>query len=139
MQLSITCCRHQIVDVFLIPSVGTIIVIIMPYHLGSVLRKHVYKICDHVWLYTACSATEVGYNIKIYHKTNLVVLASGRISKALIRLQGCAGWSAPTCCSHATMLSYHGQSHSFCYPIPHTHALEYTHTNTHTDFITTEQ
>ena len=43
-----------------------------------------------------CSDTETRWKIKILHQASLDILLSNKqITKALIRLRGCTGWSTP--------------------------------------------
>ena len=43
-----------------------------------------------------CSALETSYNIEIFYKASLdIILCRERITKVLIRLRRCTGWSAP--------------------------------------------
>ena len=49
-----------------------------------------------VRLKPTCSDTETRWKIKILHEASLDILLSNKqITKALIRLLGCAGWSVP--------------------------------------------
>ena len=51
---------------------------------------------DFVLLKPASSVTETSLSAEIWHVTNVViVLYAERRTKALTRLRGCAGWSAP--------------------------------------------
>ena len=51
---------------------------------------------SHVRLKPTCSDTETRWKIKILHEASLDILLSNKqITKALIRLRGCTGWSAP--------------------------------------------
>ena len=66
------------------------------YVLGCDARKPVFRVPDKVNFKPACSATETSYKIKILLVASLnMILSNKRITKALIRLRGCAGWSAP--------------------------------------------
>ena len=43
-----------------------------------------------------CSATEISYNLESSHVASSAgILSRKRITKTLIRLRGCAGWSVP--------------------------------------------
>ena len=54
------------------------------------------RVCDQLRFKPACSATETSYNLEILDlETRDIILSQGRTTKALIRLRGCAGWSAP--------------------------------------------
>ena len=51
---------------------------------------------DQVRLEPACSASETSYRLEILDiETRGIIISQQRIIKALIRLRGCAGWSAP--------------------------------------------
>ena len=51
---------------------------------------------SHVRLKPTCSDTETRWKIKFLHEESLDILLSNKqITKALIRLRGCTGWSAP--------------------------------------------
>ena len=54
-------------------------------HMSLVTRKPVFGVCDQIRLKPAC----------LHVKTKDIILSKQRITKALIRLRGCAGWSAP--------------------------------------------
>ena len=63
------------------------------YQTSHVTRKPVFGICYKVRLKPACSATE---SIEISSiASSGITLYRQRTIKALIRLRGCAGWSAP--------------------------------------------
>ena len=67
----------------------------IPIHMSFVTRKPVFGISDQVRLKPACSVTEVSQRLEIsYTETRGIILSRQRITKALIRLRGCAGWSA---------------------------------------------
>ena len=64
-------------------------------HLSPVIRKPVFGVCDQVTLKPACSPTETSYSVEISDReTRGIVLSSQRITKMLIRLCRCTGWSA---------------------------------------------
>ena len=64
--------------------------------MGLVVRKPVFRISDIARLKPACSATETSLKNEISLEASLdIILSSKRITKALIRLRGCAGWSVP--------------------------------------------
>ena len=51
---------------------------------------------SHVRLKPTCSDTETRWKIRILHEASIDILLSNKqITKALIRLRGCTGWSAP--------------------------------------------
>ena len=59
------------------------------------MRKLVLEVSDKVRLKPACSATETSQKIKIALVASLEMILSNKgITKALIRLSKCAGWSA---------------------------------------------
>ena len=54
------------------------------------------EVSDQVRLKLACSATEASRRLEILApETRDITLSRQRTTKALIRLRGCAGWSAP--------------------------------------------
>ena len=64
--------------------------------MGLVATKPVSGVSDKARLKPVSSATETSYKTEISLVTSLnMVLSKTRITKALIRLRGCAGWSAP--------------------------------------------
>ena len=66
------------------------------FNMGLVVTKPVFWVSDKVRFKPACSAIEARYNIEISLIASLdIILSKKRITKALIRLHGCAGWSAP--------------------------------------------
>ena len=66
------------------------------HHLGLVARKPVFGVSDKVRFKPACSATETSQKKEISLVASLdMELYKTRITKTLIRLHGCAGWSAP--------------------------------------------
>ena len=61
-----------------------------------VTRKPVFVVFDKVSLKPFSPATETSYKIEISPVASLhIILSKNRITKALIRLRGCAGWSVP--------------------------------------------
>ena len=75
-------CHHQ-----------TVLILIQ---LSHVTRKPVFGIFDQVRLKPACWATETSQSLEIANvETRDIILSRHRTTKALIRLRGCAGWSAP--------------------------------------------
>ena len=65
-------------------------------NMSLLMRKPVFGVCDQVRLKPACSATETSRRLEILDiETRGIILSKQRITKALIRLRGCAGWSAP--------------------------------------------
>ena len=64
-----------------------------PAHIGVHVRK--LWVSNKERLKPACSVTETTYNIEILHGAHLAtILYIQRITKVLIRLWACAGWSA---------------------------------------------
>ena len=58
--------------------------------------KPVFWVSEKVRLTLVCSTTGTSWNIEISLIASLdMILSRKRITKALIRLRGCAGWSAP--------------------------------------------
>ena len=57
-------------------------------------QKPVFGVSDKVMLRPACSDRETSKNVEVMYEASLViVLGRKRITNALIRLRGCAGWS----------------------------------------------
>ena len=56
-----------------------------------VTRKPVFGVCDQIRLKPACSAIETSKGLE----SRGIILSRRQTTKALIRLRGCAGWSAP--------------------------------------------
>ena len=64
--------------------------------MGCVARKHVFEISEEVRFIPAYLATETELEVKIKLVPRLdIILSTKQITKALIRLRGCAGWSTP--------------------------------------------
>ena len=58
--------------------------------------KPVFGVCDKARLKPVSTTTETNYNSDSLLVASLdMILSNKRIAKALIRLRGCAGWSAP--------------------------------------------
>ena len=58
-------------------------------------RKPVFRISDKARLKTVYLATETSQTVEISPEASLdMILSNKPITKALIRLRGCAGWSA---------------------------------------------
>ena len=67
----------------------------LPNYMSPVTRKPVFRVCDQVRLKLAWSAIETSYKLEISDiDTRDVILSRQWITKILIRLCGCAGWSA---------------------------------------------
>ena len=70
------------------------------------------RVCDQVTFKPACSSTETSLNLEISDlETRDILLSKERTTKALIRLRGCAGWSAP-------LLFAYDIRHIFAWPGP---------------------
>ena len=64
--------------------------------MSLITRKPVFGVSDRVRLKWACSATEASYSQEISDlDSKCIILSKQWTTKALIRLRGCAGWSAP--------------------------------------------
>ena len=64
--------------------------------MGRVVTKPVFGVPDKARLKPVSSATETSWKIEISPVASLhMILSIKRITKALIRLRGCAGWSEP--------------------------------------------
>ena len=64
--------------------------------MSLVARKPVLGVSDKTSFKPVSSATDASQKIEISHVANLhMILFKKRITKALIRLRVCAGWSAP--------------------------------------------
>ena len=64
--------------------------------MGLVARKPVFGVSDKASFKPVSSATETSKKIDISPvANNHMLLSKKRTTKALIRLRGCAGWSAP--------------------------------------------
>ena len=69
-------------------------------------------VCDQLRFKPACAATETSQNLEILDlETRDIILSKEQTTKALIRLRGCAGWSAP-------LLFAYGIRHIFAWPGP---------------------
>ena len=65
-------------------------------HLGLDATKPVFGVSDKARLKPVSSATESSYKIEMLLVVSLdKVLSNKQITKTLIRLRGCTGWSAP--------------------------------------------
>ena len=64
--------------------------------MSLVTRKPVFGVFDQVRLKPACLAAETSWRLEISDiETGDIILSRKRTTKVLIRLHGCAGWSAP--------------------------------------------
>ena len=70
-------------------------------HKGCDTLKYIFRVSDEVRFKPACSTTETSYKIEISLVASLDMTPSNKgittkgITKALIRLGGCASWSVP--------------------------------------------
>ena len=65
-------------------------------HWSPVTRKPIFEVCDQMRLKPACLATVTSYRLEISDIASRgITLSRQQTTKALIRLRGCAGWSAP--------------------------------------------
>ena len=65
-------------------------------YMGLDARKPVFRVFDIVGFIPACPAAETSWKIEISPEASLdMILSKKRITKALISLRGCAGWSVP--------------------------------------------
>ena len=83
-------------------SAGTPEPLLLAYAIGTKFawrgpfEPTVFGISDQVRLKLTCSATEAIYSLEIlYIASRGIILSRQRTTKALIRLRGCTGWSAP--------------------------------------------
>ena len=82
-------------------------------YLSLVTRKPVFGVCDQVRLKPACSAEETRYRLEVSDiETEDNILSRHRTTRVLIRLRGCAGWSAPLLFAHGINRFSHDVSHS---------------------------
>ena len=66
------------------------------HHMDRDATKPVFGVSDKASFKPVSLATETSYKIEITPVASLhMVLSKKRITKALIRMRGCAGWSAP--------------------------------------------
>ena len=88
---------------------------------GSCLMKTVWAIShenmssgifDQVRFKPACSATETSKNLECWDKAGIhIILSKQRRTKVLIRLRGCAGWSAPLLFAYGIKQFSHDLAH----------------------------
>ena len=65
-------------------------------YMGLIVRKPVFGVSDKVRFKPVSSATEISWKIEFLREASLnIILSKKRITKVLIRLRGCSGWSAP--------------------------------------------
>ena len=66
------------------------------HYMSIVTRKPVFVVCDQDRLKPVCSAEEGSYSLEIANiDTKDIILPRQRTTNVLIRLRGCASWSAP--------------------------------------------
>ena len=71
------------------------------------MRKGVFRVSDTARLIPAHAATQTSQIIKIFHVASLAIIRFRiRITKVLIRLNGCADWSARWLFAYATTLDF---------------------------------
>ena len=76
-------------------------------NMSLVATKPVFRVSDKARLKPACSATETSKKIAILLIANLdMIVFRKRITKALISLRGCAGWSAPLLSANSRRLVF---------------------------------
>ena len=67
--------------------------------MGLIARKPVFRVSEKASFKSVSSATLTGQKIEISPVASLhMVLSTRQITKALIRLSACTGWSAPVLC-----------------------------------------
>ena len=82
--------------------------------LSYVTRKPVFQVCDQLRLKPACSAAETSQGFEILAIASKgIILSKQQTTKALIRLRGCAGWSAPLLFAYVKNRFSHDMAHSF--------------------------
>ena len=82
------------------------------FYLSHNTRKPVFGVFDQVWFKPVCSAKEASYSHEIANiKTRDIILSRQRIIKVLIRLRGCAGWSAPLLFAYGINKFSHDTAH----------------------------
>ena len=81
-------------------------------HLSLITRKPVFGIFDYVRLKPASAATEASWRLEISDiETRGIILSEQWTTKALIRLRGCAGWSAPFLFAYGKNRFSHDKAH----------------------------
>ena len=86
--------------------------------MGLVVTKPVFGVSEKARLKPVSSATETRKKIEISLVASLdIVLYKTRITKALIRLRGCAGWSAPVLFANPEDRFSRGEAHVLDYSI----------------------
>ena len=73
----------------------SLIISLKPYNMTLFRRKPVFGVCDQSRLKLACAAAVASYSLEILEIASICIfLSKQRITKVLIRLCRCAGWSA---------------------------------------------
>ena len=81
-------------------------------HMSHVTRKPVLGVCDQLRLQPACSVDVTNYGLEISAIASRgIILYRQRTTKALSRLHGCAGWSAPLLFAYVINRFSHGEAH----------------------------
>ena len=72
----------------------------------------VFRVCDQLKLKSTCSATQTSQSLEIWAIASKdIILSKQRTTKVLIRLCGCAGWSAPLLFAYGINRYSHDVSH----------------------------
>ena len=80
--------------------------------MSLVTKKPVFGVCDQLRFKPACSATETSQGLEILDIASIdIVLSKQQTTKALIRLCGCAGWSAPLLFAYSKNRFSHDVAH----------------------------
>ena len=93
------------------------------HQMGRDARKPVFGVSDRASLKVVSSATEISLKNEISLVASLdMILLKKRTTKALIRLRGCAGWSAPLLFANPRrqVFSRRGPNNFLPYPIIYT-------------------
>ena len=81
-------------------------------YMSLITRKPVFGVGDQVRLKPACSATDTSYRLELSAIASRdFILSRQRTTKALIRLCGCAGWSAPLLFAYGIKMFFHYMAH----------------------------
>ena len=80
-------------------------------------KKTCLRACDQLRLKPDCSATATSYSLEVSAIVSRgIILSRQRTTKALIRLLGCAGWSAPLLFAYGIKGFSHDVAHLFSLP-----------------------
>ena len=94
--------------------------------MSHVKRKPVLGVFDQVRLKSVCSAKEASLSHEIANiGTRDIILSRQRTTKVLIRLRGCAGWSAPLLVAYGISRFSHDEAQINEYHDP----VNWTHTS----------